>query len=65
MTVPRWRKIALGLCLFLVTGSFGFLQPFTSPYYAASGLDKARIGLLTGIAGGHVQPLALINNGKL
>ncbi len=49
MTVPRWRKIALGLCLFLVTGSFGFLQPFTSPYYAASGLDKAKIGLLTGL----------------
>nr|WP_281380295.1 MFS transporter [Armatimonas rosea] len=37
------------MCLFLVTGSFGFLQPFTSPYYAASGLDKAQIGLLAGL----------------
>jgi MFS transporter, PPP family, 3-phenylpropionic acid transporter len=47
--VPRWQKLALCACLFLVTGSFGFLQPFTSPYYAASGLDKAQIGLLTGL----------------
>ena len=47
--VPRWRKIALALCLFLITGSFGFLQPFTSPYYSASGLDKTQIGLITGL----------------
>ncbi len=32
-----------------MTGAFGFLQPFTSPYYAASGLDKVQIGLITGI----------------
>lgn len=49
MTIPLWRKIALCVCLFLVTGAFGFLQPFTSPYYAASGLDKVQIGLITGI----------------
>ena len=49
MIVPRWRKIALALCLFLITGSFGFLQPFTSPYYSASGLDKTQIGLITGL----------------
>ncbi|WP_309709978.1 MFS transporter [Armatimonas sp.] len=49
VAIPRGRKIALCVCLFLITGSFGFLQPFTSPYYAASGLDKTQIGLITGL----------------
>ena len=58
--VPRWRKIALALCLFFVTGSFGFLQPFTTPYLSAAALTKAQIGLLTGIGTALVvlvQPL--------
>lgn len=40
----------MALCLFLITGSFGFLQPFTSPYFSAAGLSKSQIGLLTALA---------------
>lgn len=58
--MPRWRKVALALCLFFVTGSVGFLQPFTTPYFSAAGLTKAEIGLLTGLGTAVVvliQPL--------
>jgi PPP family 3-phenylpropionic acid transporter len=42
-----WR---ISLYLFLVTATFGFLQPFVPLYMMAMGLDRARIGLVTGIA---------------
>lgn len=46
--------------LFLVTSSFGFLQPFLPLYMEAAGLSKSQIGLLTGLGMGIallVQPL--------
>lgn len=48
LLVPRWRKAALAICMFLITASFGFLQPFVPLYMEASGLTRSRIGLVTG-----------------
>jgi MFS family permease len=50
----------LAVYLFLVTSSFGFLQPFLPLYMEAAGLSKSQIGLLTGLGMGIallVQPL--------
>jgi PPP family 3-phenylpropionic acid transporter len=59
-SIPRWRHVALALCMFLITGVFGFLQPFVPLYLEAAGLDKGRIGLVTGVGTGLallIQPL--------
>jgi MFS family permease len=42
----------LALYLFLVTSSFGFLQPFLPLYMEAAGLDRFQIGLVTGLGTG-------------
>ncbi|MGV3614845.1 MAG: MFS transporter [Fimbriimonas sp.] len=49
----------LALYLFLVTSSFGFLQPFLPLYMEAAGLTRMQIGLVTGLGTGLafvVQP---------
>ncbi len=46
--------------MFLITASFGFLQPFVPLYWEASGLSRAQIGIVGGIGSGAallVQPL--------
>ncbi len=46
--------------MFLITASFGFLQPFVPLYWEASGLSQAEIGIVGGIGSGAallVQPL--------
>jgi len=67
-TLIRMREIELGrkhqysliAYLFLVTSTFGFLQPFTALYLEAAGLDKGQIGLVFGLGTGIaliLQPL--------
>lgn len=54
------RFFKLACYTFLVTSTFGFLQPFLPLYLVAAGLRKDEIGLVTGIAAGLaliVQPL--------
>jgi PPP family 3-phenylpropionic acid transporter len=58
--VPRFRRLALVVCMFLITASMGFLQPFVPLYMEASGLSRQQIGLVTGLGAGLailVQPL--------
>ena len=46
--------------MFLITASFGFLQPFVPLYWEGSGLSRAAIGFVGGIGSGAallVQPL--------
>lgn len=55
---PRHR-VALAGCMFLITASFGFLQPFVPLFWEASGLTRAEIGLVGGFGSGVallVQP---------
>lgn len=57
---PMARKVALIAYLFLVTASFGFLQPFVPLYFESAGLDRREIGYLLGIGTGAsllLQPL--------
>lgn len=42
----------LAIYLFLVTSSFGFLQPFLPLYMEAAGLNRFQIGLVTGLGTG-------------
>ena len=54
------RRFALGACMFLITATFGFLQPFVPLYLEASGLTRAHIGIVTGVGAGTtllIQPL--------
>ena len=46
---PPRRRVALAVCMFLITGVFGFLQTFVSLYLSAAGLNRTQIGLVTGI----------------
>src|SRR5579859_6679710 len=58
--VPRWRCIALAICMFLITATIGFLQPFVPLYLEASGLQRSQIGFVTGLGVGLallIQPL--------
>jgi MFS transporter, PPP family, 3-phenylpropionic acid transporter len=58
--IPRWRRVALALLLFLTTATFGFLQPFVPLYLEASHLSRTQIGWVTGLATGLallLQPL--------
>ena len=48
--IPRWRKLALVLYMFLVTGTFGFVQPFVPLFLTASGLSRGQLGLVLGIS---------------
>jgi MFS family permease len=46
--------------MFLITASFGFLQPFVPLFWEASGLSRAHIGLVSGLGTGAallIQPL--------
>src|SRR5579884_1098613 len=57
---PRWRRFALVLCMFLITATVGFLQPFVPLYLEAGGLTRGQIGLVSGLGAGLallVQPL--------
>jgi MFS transporter, PPP family, 3-phenylpropionic acid transporter len=47
--LPLYQKIALAAALFLITGTFGFIQPFVPLYYASAGLNKWQIGLIAGL----------------
>lgn len=42
----------VGLFLFLVTATFGFIQPFVPLYMSAAGLSRSEIGLAIGIGTG-------------
>src|SRR5208283_4357627 len=58
--IPRRSKLALIAYLFLVTASFGFLQPFQPLYFKAAGLSSSEMGVVFGIATGAallLQPL--------
>jgi PPP family 3-phenylpropionic acid transporter len=46
------HQVALIAYLFLVTSTFGFLQPFSPLYLQAAGLDKGQIGLVFGLGSG-------------
>lgn len=50
----------MAVYFFLVTGCFGFLQPFLPLYMQAAGLDKMQIGIVFGLGAGLallIQPL--------
>ncbi len=52
--------LRLAVYLFLVTSSFGFLQPFLPLYMEAAGLNRHEIGIVTGLGIGIallIQPL--------
>ncbi|MEJ5170359.1 MAG: MFS transporter [Fimbriimonadales bacterium] len=58
--VPPWRSVSLIAFLFLVTATFGFLQPFVPLYLETAGLDRRQIGWLLGLGTGTsllLQPL--------
>lgn len=48
MAIKHLDFVRIAVYLFLVTSSFGFLQPFVPLYMEAAGLDRFHIGLLTG-----------------
>lgn len=48
--IPRWRKLMLVGVMFLITGSFGFIQPFLPLWLTASGISRSQLGLITGLA---------------
>ncbi|MGC4042461.1 MAG: MFS transporter [Armatimonas sp.] len=48
--IPRWRKLALVFVMFLITGSFGFIQPFQPLWFTVSGISRSQIGFITGLA---------------
>ena len=57
---PVSQRCALIVCMFLITATNGFIQPFVPLYLAASRLDKGQIGLVSGLGAGMallVQPL--------
>jgi PPP family 3-phenylpropionic acid transporter len=57
---PRWRRIALAVCMFLITGVFGFLQPFVPLYLTSAGLSKSEYGLVSALGTGMIlliQPI--------
>lgn len=57
---PRLRSGSLIPTLFLVTATFGFLQPFLPLYMEAAGLTRGEIGLVTGMGAGLallIQPI--------
>ncbi len=59
-SVPRVRRVALAVCMFLITGTVGFLQPFVPLYLEAAGLKRGQIGIVTGVGAALallVQPL--------
>jgi MFS transporter, PPP family, 3-phenylpropionic acid transporter len=47
--LSKGQKIALAATLFLITGTFGFMQPFVPLYYASAGLNKLQVGLMAGL----------------
>jgi MFS family permease len=56
----RARRLALAACMFLITATFGFLQPFVPLYLEAAGLTRSQIGIVTGVGSGTallIQPL--------
>ena len=58
--LPLYQKIALVVALFLITGTFGFIQPFVPLYYQSAGLNKWQIGLIAGLGSAgaaFVQPV--------
>ena len=58
--IPLWRRLALAVCMFLITATVGFLQPFVPLYLEASGLSRQQIGIVSGVGAGLaflVQPL--------
>jgi len=52
LNIPLGKRIALIASMFLITSTFGFLQPFVPLYLQASGLTLGQIGLLLGISTG-------------
>jgi len=59
-TTRAARRFALGLFMFLVNGSFGFIQPFAPLFLTLSGLTKSQFGLAYAggaVAGLVIQPL--------
>lgn len=57
---PKWRRVALAVCMFLITSVFGFVQPFVPLYMQSAGLTLSQIGLVMGTATGLallIQPL--------
>jgi MFS family permease len=44
--------LRLAVFMFLVTSSFGFLQPFVPLYMEAAGFDRSEIGMLSGVGVG-------------
>ena len=60
MSTPRREAVIMAVYFFLVTGCFGFLQPFLPLYMQAAGLDKMQIGIVFGLGAGLallIQPL--------
>jgi MFS transporter, PPP family, 3-phenylpropionic acid transporter len=54
------RRFALVVCMFLITSTFGFLQPFLPLYMQASGLTLKDVGIVLGVSTGLallLQPL--------
>ena len=58
--IPRRSQIALIAYLFLVTASFGFLQPFLPLYLEAAGLTRTQIGLVFGLSTGIALVMQLV-----
>jgi PPP family 3-phenylpropionic acid transporter len=59
-TVSRRQRLALIVCMFLITGAFGFLQPFVPMYLKAARLTQGQIGVVIGVGTGLallIQPL--------
>lgn len=56
----RRQMVQMAAYLFLVTATFGFIQPFLALYLAAAGFTNAQIGVMTGVGSGLallIQPV--------
>jgi len=59
-SASRLGRFALSACIFLTIAANGFLQPFVPLFQFASGMTKAQVGLIAGLASGSalvIQPL--------
>ncbi len=50
--ISPFQKAALVVCMFLITSTFGFLQPFVLLYMQASGLKLSEAGIVMAISTG-------------
>ena len=50
--ISPFQKAALVVCMFLITSTFGFLQPFVPLYMQAAGLKLSDVGIVLAISTG-------------